>query len=99
MESALARIENHALYAGLDDVLGIAAMYAEAIAQGHVFNDGNKRTALTCALVYLSRQGIDIPAQAALEDLTVLLAEKRITKDDFAWALGLFAGIQPYPIG
>lgn len=32
VESALARIENHAIYAGLDDVLGIAAMYAEAIA-------------------------------------------------------------------
>lgn len=96
VESALARIENHALYAGLDDVLGIAAMYGEAIAQGHVFNDANKRTALTCALVYLSRQGIEVPAVPVLEDLTVMLAEKTISRDDFAWALGLFAGVQPF---
>lgn len=96
VESALARIENHALYAGLDDVMGIAAMYAEAIAQGHVFNDANKRTALTCALVYMSRQGYEVEKQPALEDLTVMLAEKRVSRDDFAWALGLFAGVHHY---
>lgn len=96
VESALARVENHAIYAGLDDVLGIAAMYAEAIAQGHVFNDANKRTALTCALVYLERQGIELEPEQALEDLTVLLAEKKLCRDDFAWALGLFAGLHQY---
>ena len=96
VESALARVETHAYYAGLDDVLGIAAMYAEAIGQGHVFNDANKRTALTCALVYMSSQGLEVEKQPALEDLTVLLAEKRISRDDFAWALGLFAGVHDY---
>ncbi|WP_240922320.1 type II toxin-antitoxin system death-on-curing family toxin [Burkholderia cepacia] len=49
VESALHRVENHAHYAGLDDVFGIAATYATAIARGHVFNDANKRTGLTCA--------------------------------------------------
>ncbi|WP_261318313.1 type II toxin-antitoxin system death-on-curing family toxin [Burkholderia cepacia] len=48
VESALHRVENHAHYAGLDDVFGIAATYATAIARGHVFNDANKRTGLTC---------------------------------------------------
>jgi death-on-curing protein len=46
VEAALNRVANHAHYAGLDDVFGIAATYAEAIARGHVFNDANKRTVL-----------------------------------------------------
>lgn len=36
IESALARVDNHALYNGADDVFGIAAMYAVATARGHV---------------------------------------------------------------
>lgn len=44
VEAALFRIEMHAHYAGLDDVFGIAGLYAEAVARGHVFNDANKRT-------------------------------------------------------
>jgi len=71
------RIENHAHYAGLDDAFDIAGMYAEAIARGHVFNDGNKRTALACALAYLREQGITLPASPELEELTVLLAESK----------------------
>jgi death-on-curing protein len=30
----------------MNDVFDVAAMYAVAIARGHVFNDANKRTAL-----------------------------------------------------
>lgn len=93
VQAALARVDNHAAYAGLDDVLGIAALYAEAIARGHVFNDANKRTGLTCALTYLAQQGYVIPNDPMLEDLTVLLAEGKLSRDDFAWALGLFAGL------
>jgi death-on-curing protein len=93
VEAALARIENHAHYAGLDDVLGIAALYAEAIARGHVFNDANKRTGLTCAITYLSQQGLSIKQDPVLEDLTVMLAQGTFTRDDFAWALGLLAGV------
>jgi death-on-curing family protein len=37
--------KNRILYAELDDIFDIAAMYAVAIARGHVFNDANKRTA------------------------------------------------------
>lgn len=90
--SALGRVENHALYAGLDDVFGIAAMYAVALARGHVFNDANKRTALACALAYLKEQGIDIPAHPQLEDLTVDLATGAFTSDEFGYVLSLMAG-------
>jgi death-on-curing protein len=92
VESALSRVENHVLYAGLNDVFGIAAMYAEAIARGHVFNDGNKRTALTCALTYLDQQGISVARDPVLEDATVMLADGTWDRDSFAWLLGLLSG-------
>jgi death-on-curing protein len=73
--SALHRVENYAAYEGLDDVFGIAALYAIAIARGHVFNDGNKRTALICALAYLSEEGITIRRNPLLEQLMVDVAD------------------------
>ena len=48
LEGALSRIDSRIHYEGLDDVFEIAAMYAVALARGHVFNDANKRTALVC---------------------------------------------------
>jgi death on curing protein len=84
VKSALGRIENHAQYAGLDDVFGIAALYAEAIACGHVFDDANKRTGLTCALAYLAEQGIDVTDDSVLEHATVALARREITREIFA---------------
>jgi death on curing protein len=93
VESALKRVDNHAHYAGLEDALGIAALYAEALARGHVFNDANKRTALTCALAYLEAQEIHVRRDRILEDATVMLAEGTWGYDDFAWLLGLLAGI------
>ena len=93
VESALHRVTNRAHYDGLDDVLGIAALYAEALARGHVFNDANKRTALACSLAYLDAQGIRVRADAILEDATVMPAEGTWSFRDFAWLLGLLAGI------
>ncbi|TAL96326.1 MAG: type II toxin-antitoxin system death-on-curing family toxin [Paraburkholderia sp.] len=84
VEAALHRVANHAHYAGLDDVFGIAATYAEAIARGHVFNDANKRTGLTCALTYLEEQGVFIPRLAALEDLMVDVADGKVNTEELA---------------
>ncbi|WP_321784852.1 type II toxin-antitoxin system death-on-curing family toxin [Burkholderia pyrrocinia] len=95
VEAALHRVENHVHYAGLDDVFGIAATYAVAIARGHVFNDANKRTGLTCALTYMERQGISIPRLADLEDLMVDVADGSVTSEELAeyfsgvWELSL----------
>lgn len=94
VEAAIKRVDNHAMYQGLDDVLGIASLYAEAIARGHIFNDGNKRTALTCAIAYLEQQGIHVRKDPVLEDATVMLAEGTWTRDDFGWVLSLLAGIE-----
>ena len=65
----------------------------EALARGHVFNDANKRTALACSLAYLDAQGIRVRADAILEDATVMPAEGTWSFRDFAWLLGLLAGI------
>ncbi len=84
VESALTRIEMHRMYEGMDDVFSIAALYATALAQGHVFNDGNKRTALSCCLDYLLSEEIRIPENPDLEDAVVYLAEGELTSEEFA---------------
>lgn len=89
LEAALFRIKNHCDYSGLNDVFSIAALYAEALACGHVFNDGNKRTALTCALTYLAEQGINVPRERALEDAICCLAKREISREDFASILDI----------
>ncbi|WP_131754080.1 type II toxin-antitoxin system death-on-curing family toxin [Burkholderia vietnamiensis] len=84
VEAALARVENHAIYNGINDIFGIAAMYTVAIARGHVFNDGNKRTGLTCALAYLEREGYPIPKTPQLEEVVVAVASGEFEHDVFA---------------
>lgn len=84
IEGALARVENHMHYTDVDDVFTIAALYAVAIARGHVFNDGNKRTGLTCALTYLHQQEIYIPKYDQLEDIMVDVASGIINHETLA---------------
>ncbi|WP_265302302.1 hypothetical protein [Verminephrobacter eiseniae] len=48
----------------------MASLYAEAIARGHVFNDANKRTALTCAIAYIEQQGRHVRQDPVLEEAT-----------------------------
>lgn len=93
VESALSRIETHVYYAGVDDVFCIAALYAVAISRGHVFNDANKRTGLTCALTYLDQQGLSIPAFAGLEEIMVDVAQGHIDEDTLANILFKLANI------
>ena len=84
VQAALYRIEMHRAYEALDDVFGIAGHYAEAIARGHVFNDGNKRTALTCALTYLESECIEIPEVDVIDEVMVMLADGHITASEFS---------------
>ena len=85
VEGALARVQNRIEYDGLDDIFDIAAMYAVAIARGHVFSDANKRTALVTALTYLALQGIEIPREPFLEELMVWVAEGTIGEEEVAF--------------
>jgi death on curing protein len=84
LEGALARVDSRVQYDGLDDIYEIAAMYAVALARGHVFNDANKRTALVTALTYLSLQGVDIPRSDALEQIMVDVAEGSLDQVELA---------------
>ncbi|MES2432719.1 MAG: type II toxin-antitoxin system death-on-curing family toxin [Pseudomonadota bacterium] len=60
LEGALARVDNRLAYGMIDDAFAIAAAYAIAIAQGHCFNDANKRTAHQSMDVCLDLNGIQI---------------------------------------
>ena len=56
-ESALHRPRNLAAY-GQPDVAALAAAYGYGLARNHPFVDGNKRTALATALVFLKENGL-----------------------------------------
>lgn len=86
VEGALARVENRVLYQGLDDIFEIAAMYAVAIARGHVFNDANKRTLVT-ALTYLSLQGVEMTREPFLEEIMVWVAQGELDVEDLSLIL------------
>ncbi|MEO8529989.1 MAG: type II toxin-antitoxin system death-on-curing family toxin, partial [Deltaproteobacteria bacterium] len=53
LDGALARVENRIVYGLMGDAWDVAAAYAVAVAQGHCFNDGNKRTAFRVMQVFL----------------------------------------------
>jgi death-on-curing family protein len=56
------------------DVLDLAAAYAVYIVMGHVFGDGNKRTASGAALTFLHVNGVLVaPAPGELRDLLIEL--------------------------
>lgn len=58
LEGALARVDNRLDYGLIDDAYDLAAAYAIAIAQGHCFNDGNKRTAFRAMNAALAFNGV-----------------------------------------
>ncbi len=58
LESALARVDNRLAYGMVADVFDLAAAYAVAVARGHWFNDGNKRTAFRTMNAALALNGV-----------------------------------------
>jgi death-on-curing protein len=60
LDSALARVDNRLAYGMVADAFDLAAAYAMAIARGHCFNDGNKRTAHQSMDTCLTLNGIEI---------------------------------------
>lgn len=82
LQSALGNVE--ATFGGqfLNETLfEMAAAYLYSICRNHPFLDGNKRTALACALVFLrtNKRKIDSP-QDDLYDLVIGIAEGRVSK-------------------
>jgi len=48
LSGALSRVEFRLAYGLVKDEFDLAAAYAVVISNGHLFNDGNKRTAFRC---------------------------------------------------
>ncbi|HYC90366.1 MAG TPA: type II toxin-antitoxin system death-on-curing family toxin [Thermoanaerobaculia bacterium] len=63
----------------------MAAAYLYGICRNHPFLDGNKRTALACALAFLGLNGLKLRAgREEVYELVIGVAEGRVTKEDVA---------------
>ncbi|HIB6560079.1 TPA: type II toxin-antitoxin system death-on-curing family toxin [Klebsiella pneumoniae] len=78
-EAIMYRVLNKIEYEGVTDVWRLAAMHLLAISRGHIFNDGNKRTALFITLLFLKRNGIILPANPDFVGMTVEAAAGQLT--------------------
>jgi death-on-curing protein len=84
VESALASAKN-AFHYGYGDIFDVAASYAFHLAESQAFVDGNKRTAVVAALVFLARNGVYAqPSKWGLYSAMIQVAEKKKTKADLA---------------
>ncbi len=86
LESALNRPRMLATYTSDLDAYDLAASYAQALARGHVFADGNKRIAFDAARVFLRLNAITPPPwpQELVVERTLALAVNAITRDEYA---------------
>ncbi|MGI8966364.1 MAG: type II toxin-antitoxin system death-on-curing family toxin [Limisphaerales bacterium] len=84
IDSARASAENTFHYAG-GDLFEIAATYAFHIAESQAFLDGNKRTAITSAIMFLKLNAVEIiPDEDALYNAMIAIAKKRLDKKGLA---------------
>ena len=77
LEGVLSRIDQQMYYNDVEDLFEIAAWYGIAIAKGHAFVDGNKRTGLATMLTFLEIQGVSIKDDTGLDDLMVDIVESQ----------------------
>ncbi len=87
LQSALGRPMNRFAYgdpASLD-LFDLAASYAFGIASNHAFNDGNKRTAWSCCVLFLKINGVNlrIPAPDVVAHM-LQLVERQLDEAGFA---------------
>lgn len=84
LESELARPRNQFEY-GEASLPRLAAAYAFGISRNHPFLDGNKRTSLVVAELFLELNGLELAANNAMCVGTFLnLAAGELTEDDLA---------------
>ena len=84
LDSALARPLHRFAY-GSRNLFELAAVYAEGIAKNHPFLDGNKRTALMAAALFLEANGyVFHPPEEEAVLQTLALAAGETDADSFA---------------
>ena len=86
-EALLYRVLNKYEYEGVSDLWLLAAMHLLAISRGHIFNDGNKRTALFITLLFLKRNGLILAANPEFVELTVDVAAGKVSLEDIVTRL------------
>lgn len=85
LESVLARPRNRWAYGEDADLADLAASYAHALARGHPFVDGNKRTAFLVAYVFLQLNGLELDAlETEVASTMWKLSAGRLDETDFA---------------
>ena len=81
IESALGAAQNTFWY-GDGGLVEIAAAYAFHLAESQAFKDGNKRTAVASAIVFLRKNGIRFPEDdGSLYNAMIEIAQKRLDKN------------------
>jgi death on curing protein len=88
LESALARPQHLFAYASFEsDIFLLAAAYAYGIAKNHPFVDGNKRTAMTSAGVFLilNEHTLEVPEIEMVANMTNLATGTLEEKDFGKW--------------
>lgn len=87
LDSALGRPLNKLAYADPpgSDLFDLAAAYASGLASNHAFNDGNKRTAWGCCVLFLKANGcsLRVATPDAVEQV-IALVERRVDEAAFA---------------
>ena len=87
LESALGAPPNHLAYMG-GDLFDLAGALMAALTRNHPFLDGNKRTGLLAAAVFLELNGVNIPGSrewlSRIEELAVGMACGTRDKEDAA---------------
>ena len=83
--SALARAENIHGYEPESDVFRLAAAYCTGLVKNHPFIDGNKRTGILSAIVFLNLNDVNVGFDEAMVVTMVYgLAASEITESQFA---------------
>ena len=87
VESALASAKNVFFYAD-GDLFDVAAGYAFHLAESQAFIDGNKRTAVASAVLFLRINGVRVPKDDGSIYLAMIqIAEKRLDRNGLAAVL------------
>jgi death-on-curing protein len=93
LESGVIHPRNVFYYAQ-GDLCDVAAAYAFHLAESQAFLDGNKRTGMAAALVFLRLNGVTVPqATGELYAAMVAIAEKRMGKPELAALLRRLGGL------
>lgn len=72
LEAALARPAHWHAYRDVVDLADLAAVYLSGVARAHPFVDGNKRSALSTAIVFLGLNGYEFAKTVTDDELVTI---------------------------